>query len=99
MRAIPFCATACTGSPVIFSPSKITSPAVGLSTLVIKLNRVDFPAPLGPITARIVPAIEAHVDTVERDQRAEAPHQALALKQRHRTSRFPYPRSGRSAQP
>src|SRR5215470_15480488 len=53
---MPFCATACTGSPVMFSPAKITSPAVGFSTLVIRLNTVDLPAPFGPMTARILPA-------------------------------------------
>src|SRR5438552_7155092 len=51
-----FCATACTGRPVILSPAKMTSPAVGLSTLVIRLNMVDLPAPFGPMTARILPA-------------------------------------------
>src|SRR5258707_9533419 len=56
VRAIPFCATMCTGSPVIFSPAKMTSPAVGFSTLVIRLNTVDLPAPFGPMTARILPA-------------------------------------------
>src|SRR5947209_6570684 len=39
----------------MFSPAKMTSPAVGLSTLVIRLNMVDFPAPFGPMTARILP--------------------------------------------
>src|SRR5262249_31636725 len=29
------------GEPVIFSPAKMTSPAVGFSTLVIRLNTVD----------------------------------------------------------
>src|SRR5262249_49894821 len=56
VRAIPFCATTCTGSPVIFSPAKMTSPVVGFSTLVIRLNTVDLPAPFGPMTARILPA-------------------------------------------
>src|SRR5688500_11529039 len=37
------------------SPAKITSPALGRSTLVIRLKTVDLPAPLGPITARISP--------------------------------------------
>src|SRR5262249_30142042 len=55
VRAIPFCATTCTGSPVIFSPANMTSPAVGFSTLVIRLNTVDLPAPFGPMTARILP--------------------------------------------
>src|SRR5580704_19226660 len=52
---MPFCATTCTGSPVMFSPAKMTSPAVGFSTLVIRLNTVDLPAPFGPMTARIFP--------------------------------------------
>ena len=39
----------------MFSPAKKTSPALGLSTLVIRLKTVDLPAPLGPITARISP--------------------------------------------
>src|SRR3989441_2891114 len=55
VRAIPFCATRCTGRPVISSPAKNTSPACGLSVLVMRLNTVDFPAPFGPITARISP--------------------------------------------
>src|SRR5215472_5333686 len=59
VRAIPFCATTCTGSPVIFSPAKMTSPAVGFSTLVIRLNTVDLPAPFGPMTARILTASTA----------------------------------------
>src|SRR5882724_6222931 len=53
---MPRCATACTGSPVMTSPAKTTSPAVGFSTLVIRLNTVDLPAPFGPMTARILPA-------------------------------------------
>src|ERR1700674_547302 len=56
VRAMPFCATACTGSPVMFSPAKMTSPAVGFSTLVIRLNTVGLAAPFGPMTARIFPA-------------------------------------------
>src|SRR5882762_9217678 len=56
VRAMPFCATTCTGSPVMFSPAKMTAPAVGLSTLVIRLNTVDLPAPFGPMTARTLPA-------------------------------------------
>src|SRR3954469_22259623 len=52
---MPFCATTCTGSPVMFSPAKTTSPAVGFNTLVIRLNTVDLSEPFGPITARILP--------------------------------------------
>src|SRR3954470_19488347 len=52
---MPFCATRCTGSPVMSSPSKLTWPASGFRVLVIRLNTVDLPAPFGPITARISP--------------------------------------------
>src|SRR6202165_2371822 len=55
VRAMPFCATRYTGKPVMFSPAKTTSPAFGFSTLVIRLNSVDLPAPFGPMTARISP--------------------------------------------
>src|SRR5262245_11066873 len=55
VRAMPFCATWCTGSPVMSSPAKMTRPALGLSTLLIRLKTVDLPAPFGPMTARISP--------------------------------------------
>src|SRR6185295_8644010 len=55
VRAMPFCATTCTGIAVIDSPAKTISPAVGFSVPVIRLNSVDFPAPFGPITARTSP--------------------------------------------
>src|SRR5207302_6110055 len=55
VRAMPLRATRWTGKPVIFSPAKTTSPACGFSTLVIRLNSVDLPAPFGPMTARISP--------------------------------------------
>src|SRR5947207_5549363 len=61
VRAIPICATRCTGRPVIFSPAKNTSPAWGLSTLVMRLNTVDLPAPFGPITARVSPGSSARL--------------------------------------
>ena len=54
VRAMPFCATWCTGSPVMFA-GEDDLPALGLSTLVIRLKTVDLPAPLGPMTARISP--------------------------------------------
>src|SRR5215469_7321928 len=45
-----------TDSPVRISPAKRTLPCVGLSTPVIRLNSVDFPAPFGPMTARTSPS-------------------------------------------
>src|SRR5262245_19711804 len=41
--------------PVMSSPSKTIRPPVGRSTPVRQLKKVDFPAPLGPMTARIWP--------------------------------------------
>src|SRR5258706_662031 len=52
---MPFCATRWTGTAVMSSPAKTTRPAVGRSTFVTRLNSVDFPAPFGPMTARISP--------------------------------------------
>ena len=45
------------GGVVMVSPAKITSPALGLMTLVIRLNKVDLPAPFGPISPRISPSL------------------------------------------
>ncbi len=66
--------------PVTSSPAKTTSPALGLSTLVIRLKTVDLPAPFGPMTARISPGSTRQVDIVDGDQRTEAAHQPLAFK-------------------
>ncbi len=66
--------------PVMFSPANTTSPALGLSMLVIRLKTVDLPAPLGPITARISPGSTRQVDVVDRDQRAEAANEPFAFK-------------------
>src|SRR5215470_17885811 len=43
------------GSPVMSSPSKTMRPPLGLSTPVRQLKKVDLPAPLGPMIARISP--------------------------------------------
>src|SRR5689334_3573766 len=40
-------------------PSTMTLPAVGCRWPVIRLNRVDLPAPFGPITAAISPSATA----------------------------------------
>src|SRR5262245_10226084 len=50
---------ACGGSPVMSSSYRRTRPEVGRSTPVRQLNRVDFPAPFGPMTARISPGATA----------------------------------------
>jgi len=41
------------GAPVISRPSSNTRPPSGMMWPVIRLNRVDLPAPFGPITAAI----------------------------------------------
>src|SRR3954462_9959035 len=43
----------CGCTPVISRPSSSTWPLSGRRWPVIRLNRVDLPAPLGPITAAI----------------------------------------------
>ncbi len=48
------------GSPVMSSSSTMMRPPVGRSTPVRQLKKVDFPAPLGPMTARIWPWGTAH---------------------------------------
>src|ERR1700720_3534779 len=45
-----------TGSPVTVSPAKRTLPWLGFNVPVIRLNKVDLPAPLGPMTARTSPS-------------------------------------------
>ena len=46
----------CGFCPVTFSPSRKTWPAVGGNTPAMMLNRVDLPAPFGPIRPVIDPA-------------------------------------------
>src|SRR6516162_8420856 len=46
-------------TPVTSRPSTNTLPAVGRRWPVIRLNSVDLPAPLGPITAAISPSATA----------------------------------------
>src|SRR5215813_10104570 len=55
----PLRATMCGASPDIRSDRKRTSPPVGLRNEAISLNRVDLPAPFGPITERISPSCTA----------------------------------------
>ena len=54
-RPIPFRMIRWGSIPVIGSPSNTTSPESGLSSPVMTLKSVDFPAPFGPMTARISP--------------------------------------------
>src|SRR6516162_6213584 len=43
-------------SPAMSSPAKLMLPRLGFSTPVMRLNKVDLPAPFGPITARTSPS-------------------------------------------
>src|SRR5690242_4540248 len=45
----------CGVRPVTSRPASVTRPALGCRCPVIRLNSVDFPAPLGPMTAAISP--------------------------------------------
>src|ERR1041384_1314362 len=48
--------------PVTLSPANRTVPWLGSKIPVIRLNRVDFPAPFGPMTARTSPSA-TRIDT------------------------------------
>src|ERR1044071_6199468 len=48
--------------PVTLSPAKLTVPWLGARMPVIRLNRVDLPAPFGPMTARTSP-FATRIDT------------------------------------
>src|SRR5688572_23698792 len=52
---MPFCEMRLGGRPVMFSPLKITRPAVGRITPVRQLKNVLLPAPFGPMMALISP--------------------------------------------
>ncbi len=72
---------ACAGSPVMSSPAKRTLPTVGFTTPVMRWNSVVLPAPLGPMTARISPLDDLHVDVVDGDEGAVALRQAVEVDQ------------------
>src|ERR1700675_4933483 len=67
-RATPCRETRFGGSPVMSCPSNTMRPLVGRSTPVRQLKKVDLPAPLGPMTARISPCFTA-TDTLLRAAR------------------------------
>src|SRR6476620_5305111 len=52
-RLIPMRQMRCGAAPVMSRPASHTRPASGRRCPVMMLNRVDFPAPLGPMTAAI----------------------------------------------
>ena len=56
VRARPARTTSRGLRPTISAPSKSTDPSSGRSNPVSALNSVDLPAPLGPMSALIVPS-------------------------------------------
>ena len=72
VRTTPLRATMCGARFEMRSPLNSTSPEVGLRNDEISLNSVDLPAPLGPMTDRISPVLDAEADVVDRGQAAEA---------------------------
>ena len=77
VRATRACATRHGGAPVTSTPSTNTVPALGRKCPVIRLIRVDLPAPLGPITPRIVPD---WTDSDTPDNACSAPKRRLRLR-------------------
>ena len=51
-------------SPAMLTPSSRTSPSDGISIRFTHRSRVDFPAPLGPITMTISPCVDLQIDPV-----------------------------------
>ena len=61
VRLMPRRAISCESWPATGLPRNSTSPEVGVSTPEIWLNIVLLPAPLGPISARISPALTSRL--------------------------------------
>jgi len=59
------------------------SPLVGLYRPAIRLNIVVFPAPLGPIMAKISPFCHGEVDVVHGQQATESLGESADLEDRH----------------
>src|SRR3954451_16620676 len=81
--------------PVMLSPAKWTLPWLGVRTPVIRLNRVDLPAPFGPMTARTSPS-STRIDT--RSTAIRPPKRRVNLSSSsNATMIFRYHRSGTEA--
>ena len=74
---MPFCATACTGRPVMFSPAKKIWPAVGFRDAGDEVEHRRFAGAVGPDHGANLARLDGHVDVVDGDQRAEAADQPL----------------------
>src|ERR1051325_2083391 len=82
-------------SPVTLSPAKLTVPWRGARMPVIRLNRVDLPAPFGPMTARTSPS-STRIDT--RSTAIRPPKRRVNLSSSsNATMRFRYHRSATEA--
>ena len=70
----------CAGvSRVMSSPLKRIWPAVGVRNLVSRLKQVVLPAPLGPISAWMLPRLHLQVDLVDGDEALELLGQVARL--------------------
>ena len=76
VRAMPRWQRSAAGSLVTSSPSNQIEPCVGGSTPAIRLNSVDLPAPLGPISPTISPRpteIEMSLLAIRPEKRCQTP--------------------------
>ena len=79
-------------TPVMSRPSSSTRPLSGRRCPVIRLNSVDLPAPLGPITAAICRGLDGQADTS-----ATATKPAKDLREAARPQASPPPPAGATA--
>jgi hypothetical protein len=70
---MPRRATWCAATPDRLLPSKDQDPSLGLSKPVRRLKKVVLPAPFGPMSAVMTPALHLEVVDLDRRQAAEAP--------------------------
>ena len=87
VRAMPRSQRSAAGSAVTSSPSNMIEPCVGGSTPAIRLNSVDLPAPLGPISPTISPRpteIETSLLAIRPPNRCQTP--LVSQQRRHRTA-------------
>ena len=81
VRAIPACTTL-RGFGGSRAPSNTTRPQVGRYSPVRQLKNVVLPAPLGPISPTISPAVDVEVHRVDGGQAAEPHGHVLGLQDR-----------------
>ena len=79
-RLIPMRQMRCGAALVMSRPASHTRPASGRRCPVMMLNRVDFPAPLGPMTAAICPPLGGEADAGDRRKSVEGLLDVVHLK-------------------